>query len=391
MSPSGLAVFIRDHAEEIITEWENFARTLIPAASNMSPLTLRDHIGEILVFIEKDIASHQTAAEQKKKSRGKGPVQLKISAAQTHAALRLAGGFDIDQMVSEYRALRASIVNLWCADKPQLVAKDLLDLTRFNESIDQILAESVSHYTLKVSQSKDLFIGILSHDLRTPLHVITMSAELQANIGTMDEKQRMLSQQILESTARITKIVGDLLDVTRARFGSGIPVIRESMNMEFVTRQIMSEMRVAYPDSTITLTCAGDMKGEWDKARIGQVLCNLIGNAIQYSFAQTPIELRLDGSPSGMTLTIHNVGTPIAPEKIPMLFDSFVRGIDDNGECKTSVSGNLGLGLFITRDIVQSHGGTIAVSSSEDEGTNFTVYLPCESSDALAKEVGKAK
>src|SRR6202044_3565628 len=119
--------------------------------------------------------------EQLKKSQGEKKKSSSPTAAETHAALRLAGGFNIDQMVSEYRALRASVIKLWSVVNTHMNSVDIIDLTRFNESIDQELAESVSHFTQKVGYSKDLFIGILSHDLRSPLNVIAMSAQLMLN------------------------------------------------------------------------------------------------------------------------------------------------------------------------------------------------------------------
>ena len=178
-----LPKFIHENEQEIVDQWEAFARTLAPSSANMAPLALRDHIHELLEFIVEDITLYQTPEDQTTKSQGKQPKSSVPSAAEIHAALRLAGGFDIEQMVSEYRALRASIIKIWCTMNDHMDATDIDDLTRFNEAIDQQLAESVSHYTQKVSHSKDLFVGILGHDLRNPLHTITMCAELILDLG----------------------------------------------------------------------------------------------------------------------------------------------------------------------------------------------------------------
>ena len=284
-----LADFINENIEQIVSEWESFAQTLTPAANDMTPLALRNHIHEILAFIVSDINSPQTNLEQTQKSQGGKEKESAPTAAETHAALRLAGGFNIDQMVSEYRALRASVIKLWSRTNTQMDSKCMIDLTRFKESIDQELAESVSHYTHKVGYSKDLFVGILSHELRNPLNVISMSAQLITNLGSTNERQTMLAAQITESANRITSLVDDLLDMTRARFGSGFSVNRVAMDMEFVCRQLIDEMRAKNPTRTIGLEFSGDGKGQWDKARIAQVFSNLIGNAIQYSFQDSAI------------------------------------------------------------------------------------------------------
>jgi len=369
-----LADFMHENTEQIVSEWESFARTLKPAANDMTPLALRNHIHEILAFIVSDIESPQTGLEQIQKSHGVKERSPIPTAAETHAALRLAGGFNIDQMVSEYRALRASVIKLWSAANTEINSIDIIDLTRFNESIDQELAESVSHYTKKVSYSKDLFVGILGHDLRTPLGAILMSAKLILNIGELNERQTMLASQIVESTSRISTIVNDLLDVTRARFGSGLPVIMAPMDMGFVSRHLVDEMQLVYPKRNIILEVSGDLKGEWDKARIGQIFSNLIGNAIQYSFRDSTVTVTVKGTSEEVLVSVHNYGVPIPPEKIGIIFDSLTRAVDDKVSQAEKV--NLGLGLYITKDIVVSHGGTIDVTSSEEDGTTFTARFP---------------
>src|SRR3954452_1558095 len=123
-----LSDFIRTHAKQITVEWENFARTLVPASDSMTSLALRDHIEPILAFIANDIESSQTGLEQIIKSHGAGPEAGKESAAETHGALRLADGFNMNQMASEYRALRACVIKLWSAEHPEMNSRDVPDL-----------------------------------------------------------------------------------------------------------------------------------------------------------------------------------------------------------------------------------------------------------------------
>ena len=132
-----LAHFIRENSSPIIGEWEKFAQSMTPASDDMSPRALRNHIKQILAFIADDLETSQSKSEQIKKSHGKKSKAPEHSAAETHAALRLAGGFDMDQMVSEYRALRASVIKLWETQLTEPTHADLDDLTRFNEALDQ--------------------------------------------------------------------------------------------------------------------------------------------------------------------------------------------------------------------------------------------------------------
>jgi signal transduction histidine kinase len=367
--------FIRAHTGQIISEWESFAGTLSPAADSMTLLALRDHIEPILAFIANDIESSQTGSEQTKKSRGGGPESDEDSAAETHGALRLADGFNMDQMVSEYRALRACVIKLWSARHHEMNSEDVLDLIRFNESIDQVLTESVSHYMKKLDYSKDLFLGILGHDLRNPLGAILSSAELMLHRGTLDQRQTVLASQIIESTLRINGIVSNVLDLTRVRFGSGLPIIRAPMDFGFVAQQMIDEMRATYPKREFITEISGDTEGEWDKVRIGQVLSNLLGNAVQYSFNGTPIKVTVKSGAEDVTLSVHNQGVPIPADKVERIFDSLTRGAPENAHEQSGTT-NLGLGLYITKEIVTAHGGTIDVISSETGGTTFLARFP---------------
>jgi signal transduction histidine kinase len=366
-----LAPFIRAHQQQIIARWEEFARTLVPAADAMSPLALRNHIKQLLAFIADDIESAQTASEQTKKSLGAKSKESQESVAEIHASLRQAGGFDMDQMVSEFRALRANVANLWNAQPSEATNLEISDLTRFNEAIDQILTEAISYYSKKLDHSRELFLGILGHDLRNPLGAMVMSAQLTSKIGPLNERQAMLISQIIMSAGRATEILDHLLDLTRARLGSGMSVIKEHMDMAFVSRQLVDEMRAMHPGRIFNLEVSGDTEGEWDKPRIGQVFSNLLGNAVQYGFKDLPIGVAIKGDTEQVLLSVHNDGVPIPADAIGAIFGSLARGKEEAPGSK-----NLGLGLYITKEIVLAHGGSVGVTSSEKGGTTFTARFP---------------
>jgi len=371
-----LADFIRENTKSIIGEWESFAKTLTPAADSMSKLQLKDHIEQILSFIAKDIASPQTAPQQIEKSHGESdnPADSKDSAAETHGDLRHADGFNIVQMVSEYRALRASIIKLWTKSKRELTDMDVLDLTRFNESIDQALAESVVRFMDKVDYSRNLTLGVLGHDIRSPLGAINMAAQIMLKKGLLNEKNSHIASLIETSSTRALDIVTDLLDLTRARLGTGLAVLRQPMDMGTLAQQLVDEMCIQYPNSPILLQTSEELEGEWDVTRLGQVFSNLIGNAVQYSSAGSVINVILKGDAQEIIITIQNQGRPIPPDQLGDIFNSFNRGGKENPS--DAVPLNLGLGLFITKEIVLSHGGSINVVSNEKEGTVFSVRFP---------------
>ena len=372
-----LADFIRQNQAAIVKEWIEFARTVSPAGDKMSKLALEDHIVDILGFVADDLESAQTPREQFDKSRGQGPTDGPFfeSAAEIHAGLRLADGFDIDQMVSEYRALRASVVKQWLPHCQGLANTDIEDLTRFNEAIDQAVAESVARYTKTINNSRNLFLGVLGHDLRNPLGAVSMGAQWMERSGTTNPKQAKVVSEIRSAAGRATQILNDLLDLTRSSFGTEIPVAKTKIDIAALCQQIADELRTINPDRRFDVTLDGDPMGFWDASRLGQVLSNLIGNAIQHGDGSSPITVGIaGGDPETVTLTVHNRGSPIPPEIQNSIFQSWMRGQEvkispDHGT-------HLGLGLYIARLIVEAHGGDISVTSDDEKGTTFSLRLP---------------
>jgi signal transduction histidine kinase len=372
-----LADFVRQNEDAIVNEWIDFARTLSPAGDKMSKLALEDHIVDILGFVADDLESTQTAREQFDKSRGEGPKDgpFSESAAEIHAALRLADGFNIDQMVSEYRALRASVVKLWLGHHQGLGNADIEDLTRFNESIDQAVTESVAHYTKTINNSRNLFLGVLGHDLRNPLGAVSMGAQWIERSGTTSPKQAKVVSEIRTAAGRATQILNDLLDLTRSSFGTEIPVAKIKTDLASLCQEIADELRAINPDRRFEVTHEGDPIGSCDRARLGQVLSNLMGNAIQYGDVSSPITVRVAGNdPETVTITVHNLGTPIPMETQKLIFQSWMRGQDLKHPPEQGT--HLGLGLYIAKLIVEAHGGDISVTSNEKAGTTFSLRLP---------------
>ena len=376
-----LADFIRGNTDPIVHAWVAFARTRAPASDGMTHLALQDHIVELLTFIADDLESAQTDHEQVEKSQGRGDAEgdFTRSAAEIHASLRLADGFNIDQMVSEYRALRASVVKQWTAANPALTVTDLEDMTRFNEAVDQAMAESVAEYTKMINHSRDMFLGVLGHDLRNPIGAVLMAARRMSRDGAADSKHNVMAGQIAQTMERATSILDDLLELTRSAFGSEIPLRRMPMDIAVLGAQIVEEMRSLSEVRQIHVTSSGETEGEWDQARLGQVFSNLIGNALQYSPADSPIAVRIEGRADEVTVSVHNGGKPIPPDELKSIFKPLTRGADGGS---TTRSANLGLGLFITNKIVTAHGGTIAADSTPHTGTTFTVVLPRRLQDA---------
>ncbi|HEU4723175.1 MAG TPA: sensor histidine kinase [Gemmatimonadaceae bacterium] len=373
-----LADFIRANRESILVEWEAFARMCAPSSGTMDVAALRDHADLMLTAIAADLATPQGSRAQAAKSKGQAPTANTATptAAEEHGAGRAESGFSVAQMVAEYRALRASVIRLWTQAHGALGADEVEDLTRFNEAIDQALAESIAQFEARVEQAKETFIAILGHDLRLPLGAIATSSAFVLDAGALDEPHRTLIVRIAASAKRTVEMVGELLDFTRSRLGGGIPVVRTDMDLGAVVREAAEEVRAAYPGHEIRVDIVGEQRGQWDAARLAQALGNLIGNAVQHGRDGAPVTVELRGeSDKQVAVAVHNAGDVIPPDQLNGIFNPMkarqTPRNDDRGP-----TGSLGLGLYIAERIVDAHGGRVAVESSESRGTTFTVYLP---------------
>ncbi len=217
--------------ENILATWEAFAATQLPAARRMESLELRDHAPKILDAVAHDITQPQTREQQEQKSQGRAPQVMGApeTAAQTHAVMRARSGFNINQLTAEYRALRASVLSRW-ADVSEPADMDLQDLIRFNEAIDQAIAESVEFYSAQVDQARNLFLGMLGHDLRSPLSAIQLSAGYLAKLNA-GENVSAAASRIIRSGSRMQALLDDLLDFNRTKLGLGISITPAAVDL----------------------------------------------------------------------------------------------------------------------------------------------------------------
>jgi signal transduction histidine kinase len=372
-----LAEFILQNIEPILQQWEDFAKTLTPAADGMGAVALRDHAEQMLRTIAADLQTSQSHTARLTRSRGEAAPTSGTTAAETHADIRHASGFTIGQMIAEYRALRTSVLVLWMP--PDAVSKDqeIHDVIRFNEAIDQALAESVVTYTDAVAAARNVFLGILGHDLRSPLGAIALSAEVLLRGEDLPPKPTKNVSRIYTSVKRSIKIVGDLLDFTRTQLGSGIPVRIGRDDLVMACEGMVEEARAYHPDRQIELQCARSVPACFDRPRMEQVISNLIGNAIKHGETGTPVTVKLISDGEQAILSVHNEGSPIEASARAGLFNPLARHLQ-RGKVEYGSGAGLGLGLHIASAVVTAHHGSIEVDSEADRGTIFTVRIPLE-------------
>ena len=367
-----LSDFIEANLPGLIDDWTAYARKLNGDRPRLSEAQLRNSARDLLLRIAADMREGQTSAQQHAKSWGdRAPSASGFNeAAHGHADDRLSHGFDINDVVAEYRALRASVLRRWEQD-PQSHVLALQEMTRFNEAIDQMLAESVRQHAQQTERMRDLFAGVLAHDLRSPLSAILASAETLLRDDGLSSRSVRAVAFVQRGAMRVQQMIDDLLIFTRTRLGDFLPTSFSTQDMGQLCRDAIDEVCASYPDAKIDLRLAGELRGKWDGNRIGQLLVNLLVNAVRYGSGGVAIEAV--GREGQMTIAVSNEGNPILPSAFPTLFDPLTRAQQTN---QSRGAAGIGLGLYICRCIVEAHRGTIDVQSSE-HGTTFTVRLPC--------------
>lgn len=398
-----LADFILANVEPILESWEDFARSIWPTEltdPTTDPATLRDHAKDILRAAAADMRSYQSAQHRSDKSMGQapeGPDSVRLDcASEKHGADRGASGFALWAVVAEYRALRASVVRLWRDSNPQLDLLYIDDLARFNESIDQSLAEAVRSYTEHVQReredllnkeqvaredaelannAKDIFLATLSHEMRTPLNAIVGWISI-LRTGDFSPENLAEGLDVIErNTNAQLQLMDDVLDVARIVSGKLRLDIRECD----LTKAIQAGLDVVRPtadarDIRLDVQLGPDCSRAWcDAARIQQIVWNLLSNAIKFSPKGGRIRVVLEREGSTFRMAVIDKGKGIHSEFLPYVFDRF-RQADDNTRRRFS---GLGLGLSIVKHLTEMHGGSVAAQSEgEGLGSTFEVHIP---------------
>lgn len=371
--------FILKNLEAILQAWEDYARTIQTPGADLDRAGLRDHAEQMLRAIVLDLRTTQTVQEQIDKAQGLAPPSDTETPAETHAVTRLMAGFSIDQMVSEYRALRTSVLRLWLKQVEGGTPLDVDDMNRFHEAIDQALAESIASYSRAVEASRNVFLGILGHDLRTPLGAILLGADMLRRSDAVGPRGNKVARQIYTSVQRANQIVGDLLDLTRCQMGPGIPVRRVSVDLMPVCERIVEEIQAFHPEAQVLFDANTSVLGKFDSARMEQVFSNIISNAVKHGDIHAPIAVALTATDDTLLFTVHNSGEPIPEDVLPFIFNPMGR-FSQRSVIEHGPTEGLGLGLFIASEIVASHQGLIEVASDSVRGTVFRVTVPLNGS-----------
>ncbi|WP_437969084.1 sensor histidine kinase [Sorangium sp. So ce260] len=374
---SRVTVLLRERKDEVLRQWESRLRSdpKIPHARALSEEDLRDYTPKLLDdLIDSLVRRAQTGAS----GGASGPEIGNSEAAKMHAAHRLAQRYSLAEELRELGVLRSVILDM-CAREGVILGGEEAQLV--HSALDEVMITAAVEVERASSAElrrdvvlRELFIAVLGHDLRNPLSAIRFATASLLKREDVTAAVARLVRRIAASNDRAVRMVEEMLDLARIRYYGGLPVELKPVDLCAICRQVVMELELCRPEHTIRLLTEGDGRGMWDPGRMGQLLSNLIGNAVDYSPPEEPVQVELRGQKEVVALAVHNRGTPIPPELLPVIFDPFRRGEQKQEELRRSKG--LGLGLFIVKAIVDAHGGSTEVTSTQEDGTTFRVTLP---------------
>lgn len=369
-----LIEFIKSHKKEISEEWVKYARENIKGIKKLQLEEVQDHIQEMLDRIVESMEVSETDNQQEKKSKGNTKVLSRESnAANQHGEQRADVGFDIMDLSSEFRALRASVLRLWEENsKEKKVEADFQDMIRFNEAIDELWMISIERFNKKVDDSKNWFMGILGHDLRNPLAAISGVNSILKLSENISAKERSLLGRSGSSVKRMAELIDNLLELTNLRLGSGMTINKSPIDLSKQGEKIVQEVQLGYPESKLIIESPGPVQGEWDVLRLDQLITNLLTNALRHGEPGGPVTVRISSKGEKAVFTVHNQGPPI-PEDIKKMIATGVFAKNNGDPTKKD---SYGLGLYIVNAIVDGHQGEMEVQSDQEKGTTFKIILP---------------
>jgi sigma-B regulation protein RsbU (phosphoserine phosphatase) len=252
-------------------------------------------------------------------------------------------------------------------------AEDLLTEQQVVQHALTLAQEKLQHAIAEAEERASFaeqMVGIVSHDLRNPLSTIKLAATLIER-GDLSTTQARALGHIGSASERAHRLITDLLDFTQARIGAGLSVNAQTVDLHDTVSQSVEELSLAFPDRELKHEHVGVGDCEVDADRLAQLIGNLVANAVAYGAADRAVRITSRIDVQSFDVSVHNDGPPIPPALLPVLFEPMTRGTD-----VSSGTRSVGLGLFIVRAIVHTHGGEVWATSTSDLGTTITARFP---------------
>ena len=371
-----LSTFIVVQLDTIVEEWQAFGRSSFPPLNKAEAAELRDCLKGILLAMAKDMEP-----ERRDASADSGPGASVLGAdtrpSVRHGALRQRSGIGMAQLVNEFGSVRTIILTRWYFSGARTDSESVLQQSiRFNRAVDGALCDSAESFAAASTSARDTYLFTLGQDLRGPLSAIHIASIVLGRPDFGPGTRHNASRRVGQALVQMDGLISDLLEYTRNRAVPGIPVDSSPCDLAHVCTAAIESARTSHPARVFDVVTSGDLVASVDGPRIQQALSNLVHNAVKHGDGHTSIKLVATGDGTSVALSVWNAGLAIPEASLEAIFEPWVRVPREGSVAPDRLETNLGLGLFIAREIVAAHGGTIGVSSSAATGTRFTICLP---------------
>jgi signal transduction histidine kinase len=341
---------IASQRERIIRRWTERVQQMATEARTLDPPTLVDHLPGVLDDMIGTFARRGSMAEG--------------NAAVEHGKQRLRVGFDLATVVHEYAILRDCILDV-IAERGRPLSVD--EARGLGDAINTGIADAVVEYSAARTHIIEMFIGVLSHDLGDPLNAVSTGAQLiLRHEGELPAVVVRVCRRIASSAERMSHLLGELMDFSRAGLGGGLRLRRRWIDLRDLAASVADELELSHPERRIIVEGGDPCSGSFDVDRMRQVWSHLGTHALRSGVAGAAPVFRLRATADEVILECHYQGASLGRQQLGSLFDPFV----------PHTGGGSGLGLYLVREIVRAHDGTIEVESSEEAGTTFRIRLP---------------
>ncbi|MFS8981266.1 sensor histidine kinase [Cupriavidus necator] len=367
--------FIRANIEGILTAWE---QELNHGDSSGSPIRLgarrrltREILLEIATGLQKAGTIHLDVSTR--------PANPEV-APSNHGGQRLATGYSLLELQTEYRVLRSVVVSEWMKVRHSWLQQEIADMAHFHAALDRALGESTNAYVAGLDRSRDIFVGVLGHDLRGPINAALLNIRLLARDSDLRDQSRAAALRIERSVRQMNELASELLEFVSIHFGRPRPLSLCDVSMSRICEEAIGDAQTLSPDRQFVAQLDDNTTGRWDAHRLRQAVYNLLRNAIDHGAVDAPIGIATRGDKDSVSVEVHSRGEPIPPGSLARIFDPFTQA--SSGEADMKIQGSIGLGLFIVRDVATMHDGSVSVTSTAEEGTTFRIEVPRNAKDA---------
>ena len=364
--PGIYSSLLREKREEVIALWQQRSLEEIPAAGIIASLVLRDSLPEYLDHLSDALATNRKLDIKSVLAHDKESIRV----GRMHGSDRASNtSYVLTEVIFEYHILREVIFEVLETDGP--LAKVQRDIIL--DSIEQAVNDAAVKFSEVHADIQQLFINTLTHDLKNPLTAANVSAQVilrrPADTGVCTAS----ANRILNSLNRLEGMINNLLDVNRIRAGEPLALRFTHCDLKETIHTSVDEMSVIYGDRFL-LDAKESVEGYWSPEGLRRAIENLVENAVKYSTPGTPIAISLRRMQDAFELSVHNQGTPIPENEIPLLFEQYRRSKSAEDDHKPG----WGLGLALVKGVVDAHNGNVRAESAPGTGTRFVLEVPFE-------------